>query len=124
MKLNKYNQFIQSLNHVKLMESFEWTPEDILMEISLPLQDKGLKVRVKNDSKFDWKFYLEIDDTDKIFCKNYPEDDMDWLWGKPVINEFIQDLEDFGLQRDVYFKIYAGGTGVNVVFDDPTIIKL
>ena len=31
-------------------------------------------------------------DKDKIFCKDYPINDMDWLLGKPIMNEFFNKL--------------------------------
>jgi hypothetical protein len=107
----------------KLFESLN-SPEDILKNISLDLSDEGLYIDFPNDNKFGGKFYLSVEDKDKIFCKNYPKDDMDWLYGKPIINDFIDKLKDFDLIRDVHYKIYAGGLGVNFVFDDKNVVEL
>ena len=49
---------------------------------------------------------------------------MDWLYGKPLINDFIDKLKDFDLIRDVHYKIYGGGLGVNFVFDDKNVVEL
>lgn len=123
---------MRHLKSYKLFESSEiWSPEEILMELSIDLMDAGLKVNVytgnykhSNHPKFDGEVHLEINDTDKVFCKNYPEDDMDWLYGKPVITNFLKELEDFGLLRDRDYKVYAGGLGVNIIFDKKSTIRL
>ncbi len=114
------------MKYIKSYKIFEsnWSPEDILKELSIELSDAGLYVEFPNDNKFSDRFYLSIEDKDKIFCKNYPEDDMDWLHGKPIINKLFQELEDFGFVRDKDYKVYGGGLGVNIVFDDKNIIKL
>jgi hypothetical protein len=49
---------------------------------------------------------------------------MDWLYSKPIINDFIDKLEHFDLIRDIHYKLYAGGTGVNFVFDDKGVVEL
>ena len=109
--------------YIKFLES-NWTPEDILKELSLDLKDNGLHIDFPNDNKFGGKFYLSIDDIDKVFCKNYPKDDMDWLNNKPIMLKFYDELSDFGFKRDIDFKLYGGGTGVNIVFDDKKVVKL
>jgi hypothetical protein len=96
----------------------------ILKELSWDLVDAGLYVEFPNDNKFSGKFYMAISDNDKVFCKNYPEDDMDWLHGKPIIMNLFNELTDFGLIRDKDYKVYGGGTGVNLVFDDEKVVKL
>lgn len=105
-------------------EESNWQPQDILIELSLELKDVGLYVNFPKDNKFAGKFYLAISDDDKVFCKNYPQDDMDWLYNKPIMLNFYKELEEFGLIRDKDYKIYGGGTGVNLVFDDEKVIKL
>ena len=107
----------------KLFES-KWTPEEILRELSWDLSDAGLHTDFPNDGKFGGRFYLSIEDKDRVFCKNYPEDDMDWLHGKPIINDFFKELESFGFVRDRDYKVYGGGLGVNIVFDDKSVVKL
>jgi hypothetical protein len=105
-------------------ESTDWSAEEILKELSIQMSDAGLYVEFPNDNKFDGKFYLSIEDRDRVFCKKYPEDDMDWLHGKPIIDKLFQELKDFGLVRDKHYKVYAGGLGVNIVFDEKNLIKL
>ena len=111
------------LQTYKLFESLN-SPEDIFKNISLDLSDEVVYIYVPNDNKFGGKFYLSVEDKDKIFCKNYPKDDMDWLYGKPIINDFIDKLKDFDLIRDVHYKIYGGGLGVNFVFDDKNVVEI
>jgi hypothetical protein len=36
----------------------------------------------------------------------------------------FNELTDFGLIRDKDYKVYGGGTGVNLVFDDEKVVKL
>ncbi len=110
------------LKKYKLFEANQ--PEEILTNIALDLSDEGLYVQFPNDNKFGGKFYLSIEDKDKIFCKDYPINDMDWLWGKPIINEFVNKLKDFDLFQDKDYKVYGGGLGVNFVFDDKNVIEL
>ena len=113
------------MKHLKGYKVFEnKSPESILKNIALDLSDVGLYVEFPNDNKFGGKFYLSILDKDKIFCKSYPEDDMDWLYSKPIINDFIDKLEHFDLIRDIHYKLYAGGSGVNFVFDDKGVVEL
>jgi hypothetical protein len=125
-----YKQFTSIVFKFKHMdprlhkESFHNTPESILRDIALDLSDEGLYVQFPNDGKFDGKFYLSIEDKDKIFCKDYPTNDMDWLWGKPIMNEFVDRLEGFNLFQDRDYKVYGGGLGVNFVFDDENNIEL
>lgn len=38
--------------------------------------------------------------------------------------EFYKELEEFGLKRDKDYKLYGGGLGVNLVFEDESVIKL
>ena len=90
-------------------ESTNWTPEEIINELTWSL--KG-------------ELHVEIKDNDKVFCKNYPEDDMDWLYGKPVIMNFFDELTDFGLIRDKDYKVYGGGLNVNLVFQKEGIDKV
>ena len=109
--------------YTKFLES-NWLPEDILKELSLELVDVGLYVSFPNDNKFDGRFYLAVDDTDKVFCKNYPMNDLDWLYNKPIMMEFYDKLSDFGFKEGKEFKLYGGGTGINIVFDDKNVVKL
>lgn len=109
----------------------EFTAEEIFKELTLSLKDAGLNVNFysgnyknSNHPKFNGEFHIEIEDVNKLFCKNYPKDDMDWLYGKNIINEFLIELDDFGFKRDKDYKVYAGGTGVNIVFDKIERIKL
>lgn len=105
-------------------EESTWEPKEILFHLTLELMDEGLYVDFPKDNKFAGKFYLSISDYDKVFCKNYPQDDMDWLYNKPIMLDFYKELEEFGLIRDKDYIIYGGGTGVNLVFDDEKVIKL
>lgn len=98
--------------------------EYILKELSWELIDAGLKFEFPNDNKFNGRFYLSISDDNKIFCKNYPKDDLDWLYNKDIMINFYKELEEFGLVRDKDYKIYGGGLGVNLVFDDKSVVKL
>lgn len=112
------------MKHLKTYKLFESNkPEDILCDIALDLSDEGLHVQFPNDNKFGGKFYLSIEDKDKIFCKDYPINDMDWLLGKPIMNEFFNKLKNFNLFQDRDYKVYAGGLGVNFVFDDKNVIE-
>lgn len=94
----------------------------LLQDLSVDLSDEGLYVKVTTDDpRFKRKtgeqyVYLRIDDNDKVFCKNYPKDDMDWLSTKPIIEDFIKNLEGFGMHRDKDYKVYAGGTSVTLIF--------
>jgi hypothetical protein len=104
-------------------ESSEFTPEEIMKELTLGLLDTGLQVSVytgeyksSNHPKFEGKLHVQITDYGKVFCKNYPKDDMDLLYGKPVIMDFFDELTDFGLIRDKDYKVYGGGLNVNLVF--------
>lgn len=108
----------------EMFNESNWNPEDILIELSLELKDAGLYVEFPNDNKFAGRFYMAISDNNKVFCKNYPQDDMDWLYNKPIMLNFYKELEEFGLIRDKDYKIYGGGTGVNLVFDDKSVVKL
>jgi hypothetical protein len=107
----------------KVFES-KWNPEEILRELSWNLLDVGLQVGFPDDNKFGGRFYLSVEDKDRVFCKNYPEDDMDWLHGRPIINDFFKELESFGFVRDRDYKVYGGGLSVNIVFDDKSVVKL
>jgi hypothetical protein len=108
----------------KFNESSEFTPEEIMKELTLGLLDVGLQVKINVGEHFSSSIsfvdknglHVEIKDNDKVFCKNYPEDDMDWLYGKPVIMDFFDELTDFGLIRDKDYKVYGGGLNVNLVF--------
>lgn len=41
-----------------------------------------------------------------------------------IMMEFYKELEEFGLKRDKDYKVYGGGTGVNLVFEDEKVVKL
>jgi hypothetical protein len=112
-------------------ESSDFTPEEIMKELTLTLLDAGLQVGVysgeykkSNHPKFEGELHVEITDNDKVFCKTYPKDDMDWLYGKPVIMNFFDELTDFGLIRDKDYKVYGGGLGVNLVFQKEGLNKV
>jgi hypothetical protein len=112
-------------------ESSDFTPEEIMKELTLTLLDVGLQVNIysgeykkSNHPRFEGELHVEITDNDKVFCKNYPKDDMDWLYGKPIIMDFFDELTDFGLIRDKDYKVYGGGLNVNLVFQKENIIKL
>lgn len=92
--------------------------ESILKELSWELVDSGLSVTFPNDNKFGGKFYMSVYDEDKVFCKEYPENDMDWLYNKPIMLKFYKHLDEIGIKRDIDYKLYGGGLGVNLVFDD------
>jgi len=107
----------------KFNESSEFTPEEIMKELTLGLLDTGLQVSVytgeyksSNHPRFEGELHVQITDDNKVFCKNYPEDDMDWLYNKPIIMDFFDELTDFGLVRDKDYKVYGGGLNVNLVF--------
>ena len=109
-------------------ESVNWSPEEIINELTWGLKDAGLQVNVysgkyikhrrvsANHPRFEGEFHVEITDNNRVVCKNYPEDDMDWLYNKPIIMDFFDELTDFGLIRDKDYKVYGGGTSVNLVF--------
>lgn len=129
IKINMDKDYIGHLRYLKrynIKENYSstFTPEEILRELSMNLIDNGLYIDFPNDNKFGGKFYLEITDRDKRYCKNYPIDDMDWLYGKKVISDFIEELDDFGLVRGNDYLVYGGGTGVNIVFPNKNKIKL
>ena len=112
-------------------ESSDFTPEEIMKELSLNLSDAGLQVNIysgeykqSNHPRFEGELHVEITDNDKVFCKNYPKDDMDWLYGKPVIMDFFDELTDFGLIRDKDYKVYGGGLNVNLVFQKEGLNKV
>jgi hypothetical protein len=112
-------------------ESVNWSPEEIINELTWGLKDAGLQVNVysgrykhSNHPRFEGELHVEIKDNDKVFCKNYPENDFDWLYGKPVIMNFFDELTDFGLIRDKDYKVYGGGLNVNLVFQKEGIDKV
>lgn len=114
--IKKFKMFNES-------DNFELgSSEDILSDLVVDLEDQGLFVNFKNDNKFSGKFYVEILDKEAIFC-NYPANEMDWLYNKTIIKDFLNRLDIFGLKRDVDFKVYGGGLGVNLVFKDIDVIK-
>ena len=102
-----------------------------MKELTLGLLDAGLQVNIysgkykySNHPQFEGELHVEITDNDKIFCKKYPKDDMDWLYGKPVIMNFFDELTDFGLIRDKDYKVYGGGLVVNLVFQKEGLNKV
>ena len=106
-------------------ESSDFTPEEIMKELTLTLLDAGLQVNVySGEYKKSNHPRFEITDNNKVFCKDYPKDDMDWLYGKPVIMNFFDELTDFGLIRDKDYKVYGGGLGVNLVFQKEGLNKV
>ena len=97
---------------------------DLLQDLSIDLSDEGLYVQITTeDNRFQRKkginyIYLKIDDKDRILCKDYPEkNDADWLVNYPIIHSFIQRLQDFGIYRDVDYKVFGGGTTATLVFE-------
>jgi hypothetical protein len=100
------------------------SPEDILLELSQDLLDKGLFVSLNQDNKFNGLFYLNIEDRHRIFCDSWPKNELDWLYNKPIMLDFYKRLEVFGLKRDRDYKLYGGGINVNLVFEDKSVIKL
>lgn len=113
-------------------ESSDFTPEEIMKELTLTLLDAGLQVKINvgehqsSSISFSNKdgLHVEITDNNKVFCKEYPKDDMDWLYGKPVIMNFFDELTDFGLIRDKDYKVYGGGLNVNLVFQKEGLNKV
>ena len=117
-------------------ESVNWSPEEIINELTWGLKDAGLQVNVysgeykySNHPRFEGELHVQITDENKVVCKEYPEDDMDYqdnmaLYNKPIIMDFFDELTDFGLIRDKDYKVYGGGTSVNLVFQKENIIKL
>lgn len=108
-------------NNLEVNESNKFTPKEILDELTLPLKDAGLYVIVSNHDdrgiiSDSGDFFVKIDDNDRVFCKEYPYNDMDWLHGKPIIDEFFKDLDTFGLIRDKDYKVFGGGLGVTLSF--------
>jgi hypothetical protein len=99
------------------------SPEDLLIELSTELQDIGLFISFLNDNKFNGKFYLSISDDNRVLCKNYPVDDMDWLYNKPELIEFYNRVEYFGLVRGVDYLLYGGGVSANLVFSNKNVVS-
>lgn len=108
----------------QMKESKVNTLEDklaILKELSLPLMDAGLDVNITTDpERFHEKgIYVKIMDNDKIFCKNYPEvDELDWLVSKPIMKEYYEELNHFGLQYDRDYILYGGGLSATLFFSN------
>jgi hypothetical protein len=104
----------------------------LLQDLSVDLSDEGLYIEISTDDprfkrkKGEKYIYLRVDDKDKVFCKNYPVDGMDWLNNKPIINDFIKRLEDFGMKREVDYKMFGGGLSITMIFSGKGInsIKL
>jgi hypothetical protein len=117
-------KFIEESNNTDGQKLIWDDPEEVLTELTWDLVDAGLYVSFPKDNKFDGKFYLSISDIDKIFCKEWPKNDMDWLYNKPIMLDFYKEIEDFGLKGDRDFKIYGGGLHVNLVFDNKEVVKL
>lgn len=105
----------------KFLESSKTEFELMLRDISFDLEDDyNLYVEEFDSSdsrnifstprgKDDPIVFLRITDRDKIYCKNYPENYMDWLFGKDVINNFIsQELDRLNLVNDEDYYIYGG----------------
>lgn len=101
-------------------ESVNWSPEDTLSELTWNLKDAGLEVKISDeDTRFHGKgtLFVLITDVNRVFCKKYPEDDLDWLVSKDIMKEFFNELTDFGVKRDKDYKVYGGGLSVTLVFD-------
>lgn len=109
----------------------------LLQDLSVDLSDEGLYIEITTDDvRFQRRrgieyIYLRIEDKDRVFCKSYPKDghpstsatemdEMDWLNTKPIITDFIKKMEDFGMKRDVDYKLYGGGVSVTFVFEGKT----
>jgi hypothetical protein len=112
MRLQKYKFFIS--------ESAKDDQMAILKELSLDLSDVGLDVKI-SDRDTRWEevrggIFVVITDKDKIFCPRWPDDGLDWLWGKSIITTFIEKLKDFGLKYDRHYRVYAGGLSVTLAF--------
>jgi len=118
----------------KFLESSKTEFELMLRDISFGLEDDyNLYVEEFDSSdsrnifstprgKDDPIVFLRITDRDKIYCKNYPENDMDWLFGKDVINNFIsQELDRLNLVNDEDYYIYGGGLSVTFAFTKKAI---
>lgn len=92
----------------------------ILKELSLPLMDAGLYVNITSTKpeRFHGEgIYVEIMDNDKIFCRNYPEvDELDWLCNKPIMMEYYDELDHFGLKRERDYILYGGGLSATLFF--------
>lgn len=97
------------------------------------LQDMGLFVEITEEpfGFFKGDLFLRITDENKILCKNYPKDDLDWLMDKEPINKFIGMLEDkLFLERsekqinEKDYNIYGGGLGVTFCFTESGIKKI
>ncbi len=110
------------MKHLKSYKIFESNDiEYIFKELTLQLKDAGLYVDMGYDGN---KYIIFIEDRYKVFCKDYPMDDMDWLYSKNIISEFIEDIEHHGIKRDIDYKLYVGGTIVRLVFDRKEIDKI
>jgi hypothetical protein len=108
------------MKYLKKFNESRWSPEDILNELTLNLKDAGLEVKISDeDTRFHGKgtLFVLITDVNRVFCKKYPEDDLDWLVSKDIMKEFFTDITDFGLIRDKDYKVYGGGLSVTLVFD-------
>jgi hypothetical protein len=92
----------------------------LLKDLSADLSDDGLFVSVSSYNPhfyFEDSIYLKIEDTNQVYCKEYPKNDMDWLVDKPIILDFFKRLEKFGMVRDRDYKVYGGGLSVTLIFD-------
>lgn len=114
--INKAADLLESANRPTTADRL-----GLLQDLSVDLSDEGLYVEVTtDDSRFEvpsgLNIFLKIDDKDKVFCKNYPNDDMDWLVDKPIIKDFIKKLEGFGMVQERDYKVYGGGTSITLIF--------
>jgi hypothetical protein len=103
------------------------TAEEIIEHLCLELRDIGLRVTIYDGNshigQYYGKFVIEICDIDSVVC-NYPKDEMDWLYNKPIMMDFYKDLSTVGIERDIDYKLYGGGNTAHIVFDNKEIIKL
>lgn len=121
-KLNKLKQNINPAADLLESRSVDRMDRiDLLRDLSVDLTDEGLYVEITTK---DWRFennpgeniFMLILDRDQVFCKRWPDDDMDWLNDKPIIKEFIKRLDDFGMKYDVDYEVYAGGLSITLWF--------
>ena len=143
MNIQRYKQFIKESNDPDYKSLDD--EMSILKELSLDLTDNGLEVSIsEEDTKSGnicflkrWptgagephSLYLVISDDKQVFCKKWPEDDSDWLFGKPIITKFLQNMDEFGFKRSGGnrnglkltgyggdYELFGGGLSVTLVF--------